>query len=188
MNDNARKRTDESPRPHPAKNDPRKMSRAMGPLVAVALLFIIAGAGWMGASIAATGADAGDLYEPSMTVPALAVDLSVQPLYLSDGTVYVLTLGTMSTLDDQVVTFNSGQVYDFIVTQDGRELWRWSRGRAFHQAFVERTFKAGELETFTEIWDGRDSDGETVSGTVEVRGVMTGVKPLETKPVTVQLN
>lgn len=117
------------------------------------------------------------------------VDLNVQPLYAGEDTLYVFTLGAMTTAaDGTVVTFNSGQMYDFVVTQDGREVWRWSNGRAFHQAFVQETFAFGELQVFTAIWDGLDSNGEPVVGQVAVRGELTSVPPRATRPVSIHLD
>jgi hypothetical protein len=49
--------------------------------------------------------------------------------------------------------FGSGQTHDFVVLDSvGRELWRWSEGRMFTQAFQTRMLGAGETVTFTERW------------------------------------
>lgn len=131
--------------------------------------------------------------EPATTADddmgGLAVDLNVQTHPLGQDTVYIFTLGAMTTVPEgQVVTYPTGQTYDFVVTQNGREVWRWSHGRAFHQAFVDRTFEFGSLHVFTAVWDGRDANGEPVSGEVEVLGVVTSVPRIETDRVTLFLD
>jgi hypothetical protein len=44
----------------------------------------------------------------------------------------------------------SAQLYDFAVFADGRELWRWSRGRRFAQMLTELRFEAGEEKVWRE--------------------------------------
>lgn len=171
----------------------RNRQRKTAPWLAVTLLLIVAAVGWLGTSLSATGSVAGDVTEDTVinsespTAPELALAVTAQPLHWADGTVYILTLGAMATTFEETAAFNSGQLYDFVVTQDGREVWRWSQGRAFHQAFVTRTFTGGELHAFSEVWDGRDAHGEPVTGTVEVRGVLTSIAPLETDAVQLEL-
>lgn len=152
-------------------------------LTGAAFLLIAAAVAWAGTSLDTPDDTAGG--DPVVTsvqeLTDLHVDSNVQPLYVGEDTFYVFTLGAMTTAaDGTVVSFNSGQMYDFVVTQDGREVWRWSDGRAFHQAFIEESFAFGELRVFTAVWDGRDANGKPVVGEVEVRGRLTSVPRLET--------
>lgn len=108
----------------------------------------------------------------------VAIALDVQRIEPADGPAFVLTLGAMAPADGSAtLRFNSGHVYDFVVSQDGRELWRWSDGRAFHQAVFDHTVDAGTLQTFVEVWDGRDGRGQLVTGSVTVQA------SLQTNPV-----
>jgi hypothetical protein len=52
------------------------------------------------------------------------------------------------------VTFPSGQKYDFVVTDSltGKDVWRWSAGRAFTQSLETRTVPPNGALTFTEKW------------------------------------
>jgi len=50
------------------------------------------------------------------------------------------------------VTFPTGQDYDFVVLQDGREIWRWSDDRMFTQAVRQERLAAGDAWTFEEVW------------------------------------
>lgn len=97
----------------------------------------------------------------------VAVDL--QPVHSPEGIYYVLSLGAMSRGDEaSVIRFHSGQMYDFVISKDGREVWRWSTGRMFHQAFHSRTIEPGQLLIFTEIWDGRTKSGQPVAGEITI--------------------
>ena len=119
----------------------------------------------------------------------LVLALDVQPLAAGGETVYVLALGVMSThAERHVVVFPDGQAFDFVVEQDGRELWRWSAGRAFSQAVVRRALEPGRLYLFTAAWDGRDAAGRPVIGEVQVRAVLTAEQPLAAPPAPLHLD
>jgi len=49
--------------------------------------------------------------------------------------------------------FPSGQTHEVVVLDpQGREVWRWSRGRIFTQAIQNRNLGANDTLTFTESW------------------------------------
>jgi intracellular proteinase inhibitor BsuPI len=48
--------------------------------------------------------------------------------------------------------FNSGQTYDFVVLDAGRELWRWSADMGFTQALRSETLAPGETRAWSERW------------------------------------
>ena len=49
--------------------------------------------------------------------------------------------------------FPSGQTHDLVVLDhDGREVWRWSRGRMFTQGIQNKVLGASDTLTFTETW------------------------------------
>lgn len=57
--------------------------------------------------------------------------------------------------------YRTTQRFDIVVTDsDGREIWRWSGGRAFSQVLEQVELKPGEPMAFTETWDQRDSEGQ----------------------------
>lgn len=116
----------------------------------------------------------------------VAVALHVTPVVFGDDTFYVLTLAAAGlNPDGAVVTFPNGQLYDFVVLQDGREIWRWSQGRVFHQAVVQQAFPFGDLQLFSAVWDGRGEDGDPVQGEVEARAYLAAAAPIEAAPVTI---
>ena len=49
--------------------------------------------------------------------------------------------------------FPNGQTHDVAVLDaQGREVWRWSRGRMFTQSMQNKILGAGDTLTFTETW------------------------------------
>jgi len=49
--------------------------------------------------------------------------------------------------------FPSGQTHDLVVLDaQGREVWRWSRGRLFTQAMQNKVLGTSDTLTFTETW------------------------------------
>jgi len=49
--------------------------------------------------------------------------------------------------------FPSGQTHDLVVLDaQGREVWRWSRGRMFTQSMQNKVLGASDTLTFTETW------------------------------------
>ncbi len=58
--------------------------------------------------------------------------------------------------------FNTGQMYDFVVRNDGRVIWQWSAGRAFVQALTTLVIKPGESRVFRARWDQKNLFGQQV--------------------------
>jgi Intracellular proteinase inhibitor len=60
---------------------------------------------------------------------------------------------TNSTTKRVELRFPSGQTHDLVVLDhDGREVWRWSRGRMFTQGIQNKILGASDTLTFTEVW------------------------------------
>lgn len=58
--------------------------------------------------------------------------------------------------------FSSGQQFDFWVTRDNKEVWRWSKGRMFTQEIKFLNLSPGESKTFSAQWDQKDDAGAVV--------------------------
>ncbi|MBV9774512.1 MAG: hypothetical protein JO040_11215, partial [Gemmatimonadetes bacterium] len=80
----------------------------------------------------------------------LVSSLQVQPT--RDSVRFVLQVTNAGT-QPMALDFSSGQSFDFVVQQDGRELWRWSGDRMFTQALRSETLAAGETRTFSATWN-----------------------------------
>ena len=109
------------------------------------------------------------------------VALSLQ----ADRTIYrvgqrvVLTLTVTNTGERPLrLMFPSAQVYDFVVRQDGREVWRWSRDKMFAMVLTEVLLLPGTSQSYSQPWDQVDTDGKPVlPGAYEVVGLLAGRQP-----------
>lgn len=175
--------------PHRALYGMTRRARGTGRLPDWRWLLLLGGIGalMMGAALGATGSGSPDAVPGIAAVAHVALDLAVDTLPVDGQDAYLLVLGVMSKgADPAVITFRTGQLYDFVVLHQGREVWRWSHGRVFHEAVHQQVFRPGELTVFTAVWDGRDLAGEPVAGPVEVRALLTGDPPLATRTVRLE--
>ncbi len=83
----------------------------------------------------------------------------------------------------------TAQLYDFQVEQDGREVWRWSAGRAFATVVTPLELPPGGSRTFRERWPQADAAGRQVpAGTYAASGsLLTGGEPLPTPPLSITI-
>jgi hypothetical protein len=68
------------------------------------------------------------------------------------------------------LTFNSGQQFDFWVTDADKEIWRWSEERLFTQAIDERTLDAQGSLTLAESWTTTKAGSFVAHGEVKAQG------------------
>lgn len=95
-----------------------------------------------------------------------------------------LLLQVTNTAQEPVsLTFRSGQSADFVVTGEGRELWRWSGDQMFTQAIRNERLAPGETRTFEAAW----SPAVDLRGTVTVRGFLTAEEHRAEQQAEVQL-
>lgn len=84
--------------------------------------------------------------------------------------------------------FSSGQLYEFIVMRNRSEIWRWSQGKFFIQAFSHRSIGPGESLCYQTQWDQVNSDGETVSGGIyEIKAIMTAREEIESGVLIIRI-
>jgi hypothetical protein len=57
------------------------------------------------------------------------------------------------------LTFGSGQRYDFVVSEAGEEIWRWSADRMFTQVVGEEHLGASTVLEYGESWDPGGREG-----------------------------
>lgn len=67
------------------------------------------------------------------------------------------------------VTFQDACRADFLVYDDGEQIWRYSDGRAFAQELTNADFQPGETATFEESWPNPTSGDYTAEGTLRIR-------------------
>ncbi|MGE5481323.1 MAG: BsuPI-related putative proteinase inhibitor [Bacteroidota bacterium] len=119
--------------------------------------------------------------------PVLARGVAANEIRPPTGDRYaVFTLAVVNTAQDPAkLRFNTGQRYDFLVIDgQGREIWRWSKSRAFIQMLSEVTAAPRQLFAYTVVWDGKDDDGKPIAaGEYWVQGVLTTDPWAATQPV-----
>lgn len=64
------------------------------------------------------------------------------------------------------LTFRSGKRADVVVSEDGVEVWRWSRGRLFTQALRTEALAPGESVTQEMTWDDPRTGEYTAEGSL----------------------
>jgi hypothetical protein len=59
--------------------------------------------------------------------------------------------------------YRTTQRYDIVVTDsEDKEVWRWSKDKAFGEVLEQVDLEPNEWLTFDEIWDQRDNAGQPV--------------------------
>jgi len=115
----------------------------------------------------------------------LAVRLEA-PARVPPGQVVRLTLKLKNTGAARLEQPLGGRPpHDIVVTRDGTEVWRWSKGRVVQDVLELKTLRPGEELAFDAEWDQRDEAGRPVPpGSYVVKGILRTDPPetLETKP------
>jgi hypothetical protein len=122
-------------------------------------------------------------------VAALKVELSTdKQTYLPGEDVRIQLSITNSGSAPAVFNFANGQRYDFAVNSGRREVWRWSRGRAFAQTASTVTLSPGETLNFREPWPGVDNINLPVeAGNFTVAGWITAAGQSEITRSTAEI-
>lgn len=74
----------------------------------------------------------------------------------------VLTIKNISP-EKRTLNFTSSKQYDFVIKDNkDSEVWRWSNGLAFTQAFTSYDIASGETKDFSYQWDQIISGNDTL--------------------------
>lgn len=100
----------------------------------------------------------------SEPLPIVAGRLETSALYTYNGEKVVFTIELMNQHENtRQLTFSSGQQFEITVTNEGGdEVYRYSDGKAFTMALVERELAPGEILSWQEAWDLTDKSGDRV--------------------------
>jgi hypothetical protein len=79
-----------------------------------------------------------------------------------------ITIGNLSPNPIELV-FTSSQHCEFIISKDGKEIWRWSSDKMFAMALESLVLQTGERRTYTETWKPENAN----IGKYEVLGRIT---------------
>jgi hypothetical protein len=93
---------------------------------------------------------------------------SLQAYTEADRVTFVLQV-TNTTEGPLDLTFPTGQSFDFVVSDGGREIWRWSAEQMFTQAIRHEQLGPGETQRHEATWEPPPG----VEGELLVRGVLT---------------
>ncbi len=67
------------------------------------------------------------------------------------------------------LSFTSSQHYEFIISKDSEEVWRWSGDKMFLMVLQSLVLETGGKRTYTETWKPKNAD----IGKYEVLGTIT---------------
>ena len=97
---------------------------------------------------------------------SLVSSLQVEPS--ADSVQFHLSV-TNASAEPVQLTFPSGQSFDFTVTDNGREVWRWSADQMFTQAVRTEMLQPGQTQSYRAAWIPPSG----LSGEFMVRGMLT---------------
>lgn len=103
---------------------------------------------------------------PRVETPLLLT--SVQASTFPDSVQFLLQV-TNTSADPVTLEFGSGQSFDFIVSREGQEVWRWSADRMFTQALRSEVLGASETRSYRATW----TPGPQTPGEYRVTGILT---------------
>ena len=110
--------------------------------------------------------DATPVTSPTATGPPfpfegpVGIDVTTYGAFFDQGAPVQLTI-TVAASESVTLYYRTAQRYDIVITdQEGQEVWRWSKDKAFGEVLGEEALEENELLTFSESWDQRDNDGQ----------------------------
>jgi len=141
------------------------------------LLWLMVG-GLLMAVLAAACDDDGGAQPSPTAAPTGAASPAATPIFIFEGPVGIdlfifgafhkqgepirLTI-TVAAAEPITLRYRTTQRYDIVVTDtEGKEVWRWSKDKAFGEVVEEVSLEAKQSLTFDESWDQRDNDGQQV--------------------------
>jgi len=92
----------------------------------------------------------------------VGIDLTTFGVFHQQGERVPLNI-TIAASEPITLYYRTTQRYDIVVTDpEGKEVWRWSKDKAFGEVVEQVSLKANEALAFSEAWDERDNDGQPV--------------------------
>lgn len=86
------------------------------------------------------------------------------------------------------LTFTSSQRYDFVVTKEDKEIWRWSKDKVFALMLGEIVLEPEESLHYTETWEQRDNKGKfALPGRYKVVGILKTYPEITAEPEVVEI-
>jgi hypothetical protein len=115
----------------------------------------------------------------AIVTPLAGVDLGLsatQPGSPAGGTVVFRLVVTNQTSSVVRLEFPTAQQFELVVRDaGGRELWKWSNGRAFAQAFTHFDLAAGGRQTIEAAWENAGAPGLALPATLTAEATLLSV-------------
>jgi hypothetical protein len=154
------------------------------------LLWLLAGGLLMVVLAAACGDGDGGQPGPTATPTGVASPTATGPPFPFEGPVGIdlFTFGsfhqqgkpvpfaiTIAASEPITLYYRTTQRFDIVVTDtEGKEVWRWSKDKAFAEVLEEINLEENQTLTFNESWDQRDNDDQPVpTGNYTVTAIST---------------
>ena len=92
----------------------------------------------------------------------VGIDLTTYGAFHSQGEPVPLTI-TVAVSEPITLYYRTTQRYEIVISDaEGKEVWRWSKDKAFGEVVEQVSLQANESLGFNESWDQRDNDGQPV--------------------------
>jgi len=92
----------------------------------------------------------------------VGIDLTIYGAFYKQGSPVPLTI-TLAASEPITLYYRTTQRYEIVVSDaEAKEIWRWSKDKAFGEVLEQVSLQANETLGFNESWDQRDNDGQPV--------------------------
>lgn len=103
----------------------------------------------------------------------LSLEVRSEKAKQEDRLRFTLVIQNISN-DSLTLCFTSSKKVDFVVSQSGAELWRWSSGRMFAQVMLDQAVDSGKIIRFTEVWNYKGLSGDRLpAGAYDLTGILS---------------
>jgi len=101
--------------------------------------------------------------EPPFTFEGpVGIDLNTYGVFHNQGEEIRFTI-FVGVSEPMTLYYRTTQRYDIVVTDsEDKEVWRWSKDKAFGEVLEQVDLEPNEWLTFDELWDQRDNAGQPV--------------------------
>ena len=98
----------------------------------------------------------------------MSLDATLDVATGRDGVEFTFTVQNAGT-EFVELEFRSGLIADFVVSEDGEEVWRWSDGRMVTQAIETEALAPGESFSYSAVWEAAKSGEYVVDAVLQTR-------------------
>ena len=90
----------------------------------------------------------------------VGIDLTTYGVFHNQGEPVLLTI-TVAASEPITLYYRTTQRYEIVISDaEGKEVWRWSKDKAFGEVVEQVNLEENERLSFSETWDQKDNDGQ----------------------------